>query len=128
MTSGRRPLPPPPRGWVTLHEAHLLSGLSYPEVHRRVAVAKTAPGVQDPETGVWRMRERDARRLSRRTPAQVRPGTNLRASPERWAAWEREAERRGLSVSGWLSKLADEASGWSGGGSEDAAASGRRSQ
>lgn len=127
MTSGRRPVTPP-RGRVTLAQAAELSGLSYPEVHRRVT-AGTAPAEQDPLTGVWTMRERDARKLTRREPARARPGTNLRASPERWAAWEKEAERRGMSVSGLAGALLDEVSGWSGGGADvTPAARGRRSQ
>jgi hypothetical protein len=60
------------------------------------------------------MLRKDARRLTRREPANKRPGTNLRTAPERWAAWEREAERRGMSVSQLAGKLLDEAAGWSG--------------
>lgn len=109
MTSGRRPVIPP-RGRVTLAQAAELSGLSYAEVHRRVSTG-TAPGEQD-DAGVWTMARADARRLKRRTPANKRPGTNLRAAPERWAAWEREAERRGMAVSTLAGKLLDEASGY----------------
>lgn len=114
MTSGRRPVTPP-RGRVTLAEAGELSGLSYPEVHRRVT-AGTAPAERDPETGVWTMLRKDALRLTRRKPAQVRPGTNLRAAPERWQAWEQAAQARGMSVSQLAGKLLDAASGWREGG------------
>ncbi len=110
MTSGRRPVTPP-RGRVTLAQAAEISGLSYPEVHRRVA-AGTAQAEQDLVTGVWTMSRRDAKKLTRRQPANKRPGTNLRAAPERWAAWEREAKRRGMSVSQLAGKLLDEAAGW----------------
>lgn len=109
MTSGRRPVTPP-RGRVTLAQAAELSGLSYAEVHRRVS-SGAAPGEQD-AAGVWTMRRTDAARLRRREPAGARPGTNLRAAPERWACWQREAERRGVAVSQLAGILLDEASGW----------------
>lgn len=112
MTSGRRPTVPP-RGRVTLAQAAELSGLSYAEVHRRVATAKTAPGEQG-AAGVWTMARSDAKKLTRREPARARPGTNLRATPERWAAWAKEAERRGTSVSTLAGKLLDEVAGWTG--------------
>ena len=104
-----------PVGRVTLTTAAKMSGLSYPEVHRRVAIAKTAPGEQDPDTRAWTMTLTDAESLGRRNPAPARerPGTNLRAAPERWAAWENEAERRGMAVSALAARLLDEASGWS---------------
>ncbi len=99
-------------GRVTLAKAAEISGLSYPEVHRR-ATAGTAPAEQA-DTGTWTMAEADASQLARRPPAEVKRVANLRASPERWAAWKREAKRRGMSVSQLAGKLADEASGWSG--------------
>lgn len=106
--SGRRSIPPPD-GRVTLQQAADISGLSYPEVHRRVSNG-LAPGEQD-ASGVWTMTAEDAGNLKRREPAgDLRKAVMVRVPVARYEAWERAAKDKPVST--WMAELADAASGY----------------
>lgn len=105
-----RPRATAPRGRVTLERAAEMSGLSRATVHRR-CVDGTVPYRTEPD-GSLSIAQRDVRLLKPREPsdgdATGRRAVMLRPTVERYAAWERAASARPVSV--WLGELADQAS------------------
>lgn len=103
-----------PRGRVTIAQAAELSGLSYAEVHRRCVAGLIASAEQSGPSREWSIRRVDALALRRREPADDtrRALSQIRVQRERYAAWEREATRRGITVRELAVQLLDAASGW----------------
>lgn len=111
---------PNPRGLVTLQEAAELSeqqnpghGIGPAEVYRRF-VRDPDPPLAVRVKGKWYIRRSEALTLTRRAPStDERRAVQVRPKIDRYAAWEAEATRSGMSVGVWLLALADRASGWS---------------
>ena len=107
MKRGRPPAAAP-RGRVTLQQAAELAGVSYSAVYRRVTGGEL-PSQRD-ASGVVTIARRDVRLIKLREPAgDDRKAVMLRPDLERYAAWERAAGDKPVSV--WLGELADAAAG-----------------
>lgn len=97
---------------LTLQEAATASGLSYRQVYRRVVQHQVCPSERKGQS--YTIAADDVHLLVPRPPAKdPRPGFTLRPSVEQAKAWKRAAGR-GRTVSSWLLKLANAASGWEG--------------
>ena len=108
-----RPPASAPRGRVTLQAAAELAGVSYSLVYRRVEAGEV-PSERD-ASGVITVARLDLKLLGRRPKADTKThAVMVRPELAQYAAWQREAERRGLAVSGLAMQLMDEASGWRG--------------
>lgn len=106
-----RPKATAPRGRLTMEQAAELAGVSKSAVQRRVA-AGAVPARTEPD-GVVTIARRDVRLIQPREPADTdRKAVMLRPDLERYAAWERAAGDKPVSV--WLGELADAAARRSG--------------
>lgn len=95
-----------PPGRMTLQQAADLAGVSKSAVKRRVA-AGVVPVRTEPD-GVVTIARRDIKLIVPREPADDdRHAVMLRPTLERYAAWERAAGAKPVSV--WLGELADAA-------------------
>jgi hypothetical protein len=100
-----------PRGRVTLQDAAELAGVSYATAYRRVNAGEVAS--ERDEAGVITVARPDVKALARRPKAEDdRRAVMLRPELKRYAAWERAAGDKAVSV--WLGELADTAAGWKG--------------
>lgn len=101
-----RPKASAPRGRVTMAEAAELAGVSKSAVQRRVAAGDVPARTE--EDGVITIARSDVALIEPREPADdTRVAVQVRVPRERYAAWERAAGDKPVSV--WLAELGDAA-------------------